>query len=323
MKREKNIIGIAGLGLMGCSLAISLKKSGFAAKIMGWDINPTHSSAAISLGYADAIVHPANMPQCCDLIVIAVPVNHIPDLLKQVLDRCTNQVVTDLGSAKHEIEYLLENHPNRSRYVASHPMAGTEKSGPDAAIPNLFTHKTAIICNKEKSDSDALTLVSGMYKSLEMQIVYMDSESHDYGCGLISHLSHVCAYALALSVLEKSVDKETISVLAGGGFKSTVRIAASSPDMWVPIFMQNQKNLIAGIETCIEKMCAFKNAIQSGNSEKCRELISSANTIEDYLAPNNSPPMEGSGVGIPSLGGVGGGSTHPQPLQRRGVAQFS
>ena len=188
-----------------------------------------------------------------------------------------------MGSTKGHIIDAIQNHPNRSQYVASHPMAGTENSGPTAAISNLFKDKVCIICDKENSNTEAVELIENMYQTLGMRIKYMEAHQHDMHAAYISHISHISSFVLAATVLEKEKDEEAILEMAGGGFESTVRLAKSSPEMWAPIFHQNKNYLLEVMDTYIEKMYHFRNLINKNKTEELKEFMNSANEIRKIL----------------------------------------
>ena len=201
-----------------------------------------------------------------------------------MLDRVEpHQIITDMGSTKGHIIDAIKNHPNRKQYVASHPMAGTENSGPSAAISNLFNDKVCIICDKENSNLDAVELIEKMYQTLGMRIKYMDAHQHDMHAAYISHISHISSFVLAATVLEKEKDEEAILEMAAGGFESTVRLAKSSPEMWAPIFHQNKNYLLEVMDTYIEKMYHFRNLINKNKNEELKQFMKDANEIRKIL----------------------------------------
>ena len=215
---------------------------------------------------------------------MTVPVNLLIDELLYVLDRVEpHQIITDMGSTKGHIIDAIKNHPNRKQYVASHPMAGTENSGPSAAISNLFNDKVCIICDKENSNLDAVELIEKMYQTLGMRIKYMDAHQHDMHAAYISHISHISSFVLAATVLEKEKDEEAILEMAAGGFESTVRLAKSSPEMWAPIFHQNKNYLLEVMDTYIEKMYHFRNLINKNKNEELKQFMKDANEIRKIL----------------------------------------
>ena len=198
----------------------------------------------------------------------------------------THQAVTDAGSTKMSITEMVKNHPKRSNYVPSHPMAGTEFSGPEAAIPGLFNKKVGIICDMALSNPKALESITNLYMALNMRLIFMTSKEHDLHTAYVSHISHLTSFALALTVLDKEQNEKNILNLASGGFDSTVRLAASSADMWVPVFDQNRENVVEVMNTYIEKMTLFKDLIQAGETKKVSELIKKANIIQKTLKLN-------------------------------------
>jgi prephenate dehydrogenase len=205
----------------------------------------------------------------------------LPEIL--TLIEGSDKIVTDMGSTKSGMAEAVLNHPNRGRYVASHPMAGTEFSGPMAAIGKLFDYKHVIICDKELSDSDALRKIVDMYNVLNMRISYMASADHDVHVAYVSHISHITSFSLALCVLDKEKDEENILKLAAGGFESTVRLAKSNAETWAPIFLQNSEYIIEVLDNYVEKMNLFKKFIQEKNTEGLIELMNEANKIRKIL----------------------------------------
>ena len=278
-------VGVIGIGLIGGSLMIDLRKRGFAGKIIGVDINQQHRNIAVLCGLVDETDTLENAIDRCDLIVLSSPVDTNCLILPDILDRVggTGKVVTDMGSTKGSIARISVNHPNRGRYVALHPMAGTEFSGPLAAIGKLFDYKTAIICDHELSDPDALELIENMLDILNMRRVYMNSSDHDIHVAYVSHISHITSFSLALSVLDKEQEEQNILTLAGGGFESTVRLAKSNGDTWAPIFLENSKYILEVMDTYIEKMSLFRKMIEERDKEGLRELMNEANKIRKIL----------------------------------------
>jgi len=276
---------IIGIGLIGGSLAIDLKRRGFASVIIGVDSNKHHQNIALHSGLVDKIDTLENAVKKSDLIILSTPVSANKEMLPEILSLMegTSKVVTDMGSTKSGIAEAVINHPNRGRYVASHPMAGTEFSGPMAAIGKLFDYKHVIICDKELSDEDALRTVVGMYNILNMRISYMKSVDHDIHVAYVSHISHITSFSLALSVLDKEKDEENILKLAGGGFESTVRLAKSNAETWAPIFVQNSEYIIEVLDNYLEKMNLFRKYILDKNPEGLTELMNEANKIRKIL----------------------------------------
>ncbi|HNY54518.1 MAG TPA: prephenate dehydrogenase [Chitinophagales bacterium] len=277
-------VAIFGIGLIGGSAAIDLRAAGFCTEIIGVGRSEQNCKLALELGLVDKIVSKEEAIDQADLIILTVPVNVLIDELKFVLDRVQpHQVITDMGSTKGIIIDAIKDHPNRKQYVASHPMAGTENSGPSAAISDLFKGKVCIICDKENSNTEAVELIEKMYTVLGMRLKYMDAHQHDMHAAYISHISHISSFVLAATVLEKEKDEEAILEMAGGGFESTVRLAKSSPEMWAPIFQQNKNYLLEVMDTYIEKMYHFRNLINKNKNEELKEFMNSANEIRKIL----------------------------------------
>lgn len=280
-------VGIVGLGLIGGSMATDLKRRGFADEIIGVEADPLNASAAIKLGLADRILGLDECLKECDIIVLAVPVGTAMQLLPAVLDKVYEDkkdgIVIDVCSTKEQLADAVREHPARNRYVATHPMAGTEYSGPWAAKAGLFDGHACIISDSEYSDADAVRVVEKMYDVLNMRIIEMSSASHDVHTAYVSHISHLTSFALALTVLDKEKDEKHIFDLASGGFSSTVRLAKSSPDMWTPILSQNKRNILHVMDTYIDKMNAFREAIMSDDEGRVRELIEDANRIRRII----------------------------------------
>jgi len=279
------VIAVVGIGLIGGSLMIDLRKRGFATHIIGVDNNVTHGNIAILSGIVDEIDSLENAVGKSDLIILSTPVNTNSTMLPRILDMIvgTTKVVTDMGSTKGSIARASVNHPGRGRYVAVHPMAGTEFSGPLAAIGKLFDYKPAIICDRELSNTDALRTVERMLETLNMRKVYMNSSDHDVHVAYVSHISHITSFSLALSVLEKEEKEQNILTLAGGGFESTVRLAKSNGDTWAPIFAENAEYILEVMDTYIEKMNSFRKMISENNIEGLKDLMEEANKIRKIL----------------------------------------
>ena len=281
-------VGIIGLGLIGGSMAIDLKRKGFADEILGVESEPVNAAAAEKIGLVDRT---ATVDECLaesDIVVLAVPVGAAVRMLPMVLDRFgelkdETKTVIDVCSTKEQLARCVKYHPQRRQYVATHPMAGTEYSGPWAAMPGLFDGHACIICDSEESSPRAVRKVETLYETLNMRTIYMNSSNHDVHAAYVSHISHVTSFALALTVLDKEKDEKHIFDLASGGFSSTVRLAKSSPDMWTPILSQNRDNVLHVMDTYIEKMQAFRKAIEDGDEEAVRRLIEDANRIRRII----------------------------------------
>lgn len=278
-------VTVIGIGLIGGSLALDLRKRHFADKIIGVDINPQHRNIAQLCGIIDETDTLENAIGRSDLILLCTPVDTNIKMLPVILDmiKGSSKVVADMGSTKAGIARASKDHPGRGRYVAVHPMAGTEYSGPLAAIGKLFDYKTAIICDAELSDPDATGFVEKMLGMLNMHIVHMNSAIHDIHVAYISHISHITSFSLALSVLEKEQEEENILALAGGGFESTVRLAKSNGETWAPIFTENSQYIIEVIDTYIEKMNIFRKLISEKDKGGLKSLMEEANKIRKIL----------------------------------------
>ncbi|KPH13545.1 prephenate dehydrogenase [Chryseobacterium sp. ERMR1:04] len=277
-------ISIIGVGLIGGSIALKLRQKGIADFIYGIDNSNEHLNEALDLKIIDAKVDLEYGIKNSDLIIIAIPVDSARKILPGVLDLISDkQTVMDAGSTKAGIVSSVKDHPKRSRFVAFHPMWGTENSGPKSAISESFSGKAGVICNKEESAEDALLLVEKIVESLDMHLIYMDAEAHDVHTAYISHISHITSYALANTVLEKEREEDTIFQLASSGFSSTVRLAKSHPEMWVPIFKQNKENVLDVLNEHISQLRKFKSALEKENYEYLGELISNANKIRGIL----------------------------------------
>lgn len=281
-------VGIVGLGLIGGSMAVDLKRKGFASEVLGVESEPVNAAAAEKIGLVDEVVSMEDCIDRSDVVVLAVPVGAAVKMLPAVLDRFVHtgaggKLVMDVCSTKEHLARSVKYHPARRQYVASHPMAGTEYSGPWAAMPGLFDGHACIICDSEESDPKAVRTVESLYSVLNMRTIYMNSSNHDVHTAYVSHISHVTSFALALTVLDKEKDEKHIFDLASGGFSSTVRLAKSSPDMWTPILQQNRDNVLQVMDTYIDKMNAFRQAIADGDEDAVRSLIMEANRIRRII----------------------------------------
>lgn len=276
-------IAIIGIGLIGGSLAISLKENGFAKKIIGIDTSQENLDKAIRRRLIDEDMPLEEGIQQADLIIIATPVDVMLELLPSLLDKIGRQVVIDVGSTKERLLQRVHDHPQRGRYVATHPMAGTEHSGPEAALPGLFEGKCTVIIDEKDSDADAVDIVKQLYASIPMEVVALDSKAHDLHTAYVSHISHISSFALALTVLAKEKEERRIFELASGGFSSTVRLAKSSPDMWVPIFRQNRDNVLDVLDEHINQLARFRSLLIKQDFEQFYQLIEEANSIKRIL----------------------------------------
>ena len=284
---ERKSIAIVGVGLIGGSLAIQLNEKGLASKLIGVDVNRDHQKKALELGLVDEIMELDDAIKNSDVVVLAIPVDSIVKILSGVLDKIDKQIVIDLGSTKAELIRIANAHPKRGRLVATHPMWGTEYSGPQAAVQGAFENTAVIICNVNESDKDAVEWTKNMYKKIGMHLLEMDAVAHDLHAAYVSHISHITSFALANTVLEKEKEEDAIFELASAGFASTVRLAKSNPSMWVPIFMQNRENVLDVLNEHISQLRKFKSCLEKENYEYLQELIENANKIRRILPPKS------------------------------------
>lgn len=277
-------ICIVGLGLIGGSMAIDWRKAGIAKRLIGVDANEAHSQEALSLGLVDACVTVAEAVAEADVILVAIPVNALGAVIPDLLGRIRPEtVVIDAGSTKQKICSAVREHPKRAQFVAAHPIAGTENSGPSAALAGLFKNKTNIICERDKSSAQALAVAAGLFSALEMNTIYMEPEEHDRHVAYVSHLSHVSSFLLGQTVLDIEKDEKNIFNLAGSGFASTVRLAKSSPDMWAPIFEQNAEYLSQALLEYIMHLQRFQHALLKRDVKELHRVMREANRIRSVL----------------------------------------
>lgn len=270
--------------MIGGSFALALRDNGLADEILGVDKNRANGERALELGLADRLVSMEEAISEADLIVLAVPVSAIPLLSVKILNKIRpDQVVMDMGSTKQELCEMISMHPNRRRFVATHPMWGTENSGPDSVVKGAFKGRTLVIAEPERSDDDARELVENIYRMIGMPVKYMEAEEHDIHTAYISHVSHITSFALALTVLEKERETSHIFDLAGAGFESTVRLAKSSPDMWLPIFMQNKYNVLDVLREHIHQLQIFRKMLEQDDTAGLRAMMERANTVRKIL----------------------------------------
>ncbi len=278
-------VGIIGLGLMGGSFALALKKAykekDEKLKIIGLDHNDQHCIEALELKIADKITDDINDLLNLDLIVLTIPVNAILNILPQLKDASKDTTIIDFGSTKEKIVNAIPKEI-RANFVASHPMAGTEKFGPKAADRKLYRGKVVVICNKEQNDPKHLKVAKDIFREIGMKIFYMDAKEHDIHAAYISHMPHAVSYALANSVM-KQENPKAILALAGGGFKDMSRIAKSSPNMWIDIFKQNKDNLLESIKHFKEEINLIEEYIKNDNWDKAKEWILKANELHNIL----------------------------------------
>ena len=278
-------VGVIGLGLIGGSMALDLKRRGFAACTLGVEQDPVAAEAARTIGLVDEVVSYEDCIARADIIVVAVPVGTAVKMVPDILNHFEqgDKIVIDVCSTKSQICHATQYHPRRGQFVSTHPMAGTEYSGPWAAQPGLFDGRACIFANTEDSHPKAVKTIEELYAVLNMRPIYMNADQHDVHTAYVSHISHVTSFALALTVLDKEKDEKHIFDLASGGFSSTVRLAKSNADMWVPILSQNHDNVLHVMDTYIDKMQQFRDAIATYDETRIRELIAEANKIKKIL----------------------------------------
>jgi prephenate dehydrogenase len=277
-------ITIIGPGLIGGSIAIGLRSSGFATRIIGVDSNPAHAAQALELGLVDEVLPLPAAVRSGQVIVVATPVDSLLTLLPQVLDLVNDQqVVLDAGSTKEAVLKAVVNHPQRARFVATHPMAGTEYSGPAAAVAGLFAGKCCVFTATEQSAPDAVEIARRLYVALGMHLAYLDGVAHDLHVAYVSHISHIASFALALTVLEKEREEDRIFDLASAGFSTTVRLAKSSPDTWIPIFRQNRDNVLDVLDEFIDTVSRFRTLLIKKDFDTFEAYIRQANDISRII----------------------------------------
>ena len=277
-------IAVVGTGLIGGSFALALRAKGVATNIVGVEANPQHAAKAVELGIVDSIAPLNEAVDGADLVAIAVPVDAIPQIAIKVLNRISEQqIVIDMGSTKQELCEIISQHPRRHRFVATHPMWGTEYSGPEAAVRDSFAGRNVVICDKQLSDAQAVESVENIYRALGMSVLEMDSEQHDLHAAYVSHISHITSFILSTTVLEKEREEEAIFNLAGGGFDSTVRLAKSSANTWLPIFQQNKYNVLDVLREYIHQLNLFRKALEKDDIQALRTIIERANDINKVL----------------------------------------
>lgn len=274
-------IGIVGLGLMGGSIGLSLKKIYPHISIIGYDHNLTHIKEAKDLHLIHKFAQNIEEIWQCDLAILAIPVDGIISIIKQIDHIPATTTIIDMGSTK---KLICDSIPSaiRSNFVATHPMTGTEKNGPTAAINGLYSGKTVVLCDVEKSGAHQQEVVKNLYEALGMNIIYMDSTSHDQHAAFISHMPHAISYALANTVMRQE-DPKSIVALAGGGFRDMSRIAKSSPAMWESIFRQNRTNVLDSIAHFKQELDAFEQMMLQENWDGIKKWMTEANSLHDIL----------------------------------------
>ncbi len=278
------VVSIIGTGLIGGSFALDMKASGFCSKIIGVDSNAENAKIALSLKMVDEVRDLPCAVRQSQLVIVAVPVDAALDILPMVLDIADRQTIIDTGSTKVPIIQAASQKQNRGRFVATHPIWGTEYNGPNSAMQGKLKDNIIVICNSGESDPDALLIAEQMYDSLQMKKVYMEAGAHDLHAAYISHFPHVTSFALALSVLKKEKEANTILRLAGAGFESAVRLAKSNPDMWTPILRQNRSNVLDVLNEHIDNLNLFKKFLEIEDYNSVNNLILEANNIKKIFS---------------------------------------
>lgn len=279
-------VTVIGLGLIGGSIAKELKRRGYASSVMGVDNNAEHAEQALEIGLVDRVASNTHEAlEKAELVVVAVPVGKICELLPSLLEQSSSTQTTfvEVGSTKAKIALAVEGHAKRGQVVLTHPMAGTEFSGPTAAKIGLFENRSVVVCDAEKSGALHMDRVRSMYRLLGAHLIDMDSSEQDMHSAYISHLSHISSFMLASTVLEIEKDVESIFDLASGGFESTVRLAKSSPETWNPIFEQNQEYTMQALDAYIENLRRFREAMHNREWDKVKLMLNRANGIRRVL----------------------------------------
>ena len=274
-------VGIVGLGLMGGSLSLALKNVSDQYYFIGLDHNELHCTQAIELDIVDEIIHSLDALKTCDIIFLSIPVDGIIAVAKQLHSLSPNCTVIDLGSTKEKISLSIPSEI-RHHFVAAHPMTGTEKFGPTAALEDLYRDKVVVLCDMDKSGKYQEDLAKKLFNDMGMNIVCMGAKEHDRHAAFISHMPHALSYALANSVL-KQEDSESIVALAGGGFRDMSRIAKSSPNMWEDIFRQNKSNVLEAIHTLQTELKKCEKMVDNEEWDILNDWMKDANTLHDIL----------------------------------------
>jgi len=274
------VVGIVGLGLMGGSIGLAFRGVSNVSKVLGYDHEHTHEEASLKLGCIDEIATFDTILEC-DVIVLAVPVNAIVELFSKLKSVKPDTVIIDLGSTKKTIVDAIPN-SIRENFVAAHPMTGTEKFGPYAAVEKLYENKIIVLCDIEKSGKIQKTRAIEIFEAIRMNIVYMDASEHDLHAAFISHLPHAISFALANTVLSQE-DPKSILNLAAGGFRDMSRLAKSSPHMWEAIFDENRTNVLESIELFERELLTFKEHLKNRDYTSLHYNIKQAASLHDIL----------------------------------------
>lgn len=274
---------VIGIGLIGGSMVLDIKALHPEATILGMDANENHLQQAIDLGVVEKAGTTEDIADA-DFVIVSVPVDTALTVLPQVLDAVgENTIVFEVGSTKLPICEAVANHPKRRNYIATHPIAGTEFSGPTAAIKGLFQGKTNIICEVEKTTFKLQEKALKLFMAMGMRIRYMDPQSHDKHIAYVSHLSHISSFMLGKTVIDKETEEQDIFDMAGSGFESTVRLAKSSPAMWTPIFKQNKQQVVNTLEEYISNLSKFKTLLENEDYDAIYQEMQSVNKIKEIL----------------------------------------
>ncbi len=274
-------IGIIGLGLMGGSLAKAVKRYGISKKVYGFTNSEKNKKEIEELGLVDELVDLETLKKVSDVIILSIPVDAIISMFPNFLDIDDKTTIIDMGSTK---EYIVKNIPTKIRknFVAAHPMTGTEKNGPKAAIDNLYEGKTVVLCDLEDNENMHVNKAFKIFQEIGMRIVVMNSHEHDVNACYISHLPHLISFSLANTVMSHQNPKEIIA-LAAGGFKDMSRIAKSSPRMWGDIFKQNRQNMLESIKSFEDQMNEAKKMIEDERYEELEDWMKKANSLHEIL----------------------------------------
>lgn len=295
MENKRVVVGIIGLGLIGGSAALQLKKKIKNCLLLGNDTSQENSDQARSLGIVDELCSVEEITSRAHLIIVAIPVDKSKKLIFKLLEMSQKgQVIMDFGSTKSAIATTVSNHKYRGRYVACHPIAGTENNGPTAAFSSLFEDKVNIVCDRELSSDEALAKTLDIIGKLGMRPKYMTSKEHDRHIAFVSHLSHISSFTLGQTVLEVEENEENIFDMAGSGFASTVRLAKSSPEMWAPIFVENSDNILEVLNAYIDNLEKYKSMIEKGDDISLKNTMKKTNKIRTVLEAKNLKPEVGS-----------------------------
>ncbi len=274
---------VIGIGLIGGSMALDIKKLYPETTIYGVDSNESHLANALELNIIDEKADLKDISNA-DLVILSIPVDASVNLINEVLSGISdNTLVIDVGSTKQIFCKAIDNHPNRRNLLATHPIAGTEHSGPIAAINGLFKNKTNIICEVEKTTFKLQEKALKLFAEMGMRIRYMNPEAHDKHIAYVSHLSHISSFMLGKTVIEKEKNERDIFDMAGSGFESTVRLAKSSPEMWTPIFKQNKENVLETLEEYIANLNQFKTLMEKDDFEAIYNEMKDTNHIKQIL----------------------------------------